>query len=197
MNDTASGTADPCELYLVTPVVSDVRSFLPVLERTLSLLRPSALRLRPEGDEAAQREIISLLCPKIQAHDVALILEGPPALARSCGCDGVHVPASEVAAARRAAGDNLQLGAFCADGRDDAMTAGEDGADYISFSADKAMLAWWRSVAELPGVAELPDFNPDDSAGLLKELQACSDFIAVGGEALWSNPEKFLRLWGG
>ena len=199
-----------CELYLVTPVVADASSFLPLMERALDLARPSAVRLRlASSNTNFQREQIALLCPAIQKRDIAVILEGLPALARETGCDGAHVSATDIAAARTLLGEDLQLGASCGTSRDEAMTAGESGADYISFgpasteideeTSPSALAEWWVSIAELPVVTEISKIPASDTPEMsnLQKLLAVSDFLAVGGEDdnFWKNPENFVEFF--
>lgn len=200
---SANTTPDrqPAELYLVTPVLSDVAAFLPRLEKTLSTLPASALllRLAPAADSVLHDQILKIRQP-VQDRGIALMLDGHPALARQTECDGAHVDAASTADARRALGDSLQLGAFCGTSRDIAMQAGEKGADYIAFGPfaapapeeDLALLRWWSEMMELPVVADCTaDTSPDEP--LLRQLSATADFIALGRDSdqIWTTPDLF------
>ncbi len=205
-----NGTADEsggCELYLVTPVLSDAAAFLPRLGQVLSAFPVAAVRLRLAS---APREVlvreIGVLRATIQDCGVALMLDGLPELARETGCDGVHVDGADVPAARRVAGDALQLGAFCGTSRDVAMQAGENGADYISFGpfsetsgeADIGLLQWWTEMMELPVVAEYAGgLQHGTETARLDQLVRMADFLAVGGDGqardgVWDAPFPLL-----
>jgi thiamine-phosphate pyrophosphorylase len=105
-----------------------------------------------------------------------------------------------VAAARRTLGD-LQLGVWCGASRDQAMEAGEAGADYVAFGpygdvedpADPELVQWWVELMELPAVAE-GRITPQNCAPL---VQAGADFLAVG-EAVWRHdggPADAVRVF--
>jgi thiamine-phosphate pyrophosphorylase len=177
--------ASACRLYLVAPdpLPADFNTHL---RAALAAGDVAALRLKTD-DEA----VVAQVRPITRAFDVALILDGPPALAAKTGCDGAHVrDVDHAAAARRMLGD-LQLGVFCADSRDAAMRAGEAGADYIAFgpaAPDEAgvveeAISWWADLMELPVVAE----GPINAANCKALVRAGADFLApVGG--MWNDP---------
>ncbi|WP_173575790.1 thiamine phosphate synthase [Acetobacter fallax] len=195
-----------CEIYLVTPAISDADAFLPCIGQILSAVPVAAVRLRLEaGAPETLIRAIEILRPAIQNQGVALILDGLPELARQTGCDGVHVDGADVAAARRLIGDSLQLGAFCGTSRDLGMQAGESGADYISFGpfhdtcdeTDMALLQWWAEVMELPVVAECgsPEQMLENTA-LLSQLTRTADFLATGmtGQTQDGQPDALAAL---
>jgi len=178
-----------CQLYLISPPALPA-NFATVLDEVLGAVAVAAFRLAlPEQDEAALREAVAQIQPVTERHGVALILAGDAALARRLGCDGVHLeaPAQDVAAARRALGDALQLGVACGTSRDVAMQAGEDGADYIAFGTphgnaeDTDVIEWWADLMELPVVAE-GVAGPDVAAAFAR---AGADFVALD-PAFWS-----------
>lgn len=177
-------SAPGCQLYLVAPD-RPPDNFTASLEAVLAAGEVAALRVT-----VADRAVLARLLPITQAHGVALILNGAPALAVQAGCDGAHVAdADDVASARRALGD-LQLGVFCGRSRDAAMRAGEAGADYVSFGpfpddggADVELIAWWADLMELPVVAE-GGINAGNCGALVR---AGADFLAVG-DAVWNDP---------
>jgi thiamine-phosphate pyrophosphorylase len=83
----------PCRLYLITPAaIPDLDAFAADLETALASGDCAALQIRLK--EASDEEIqaaVARLKPICQTHDVALILNDRPDLARATGCDGVHV----------------------------------------------------------------------------------------------------------
>jgi thiamine-phosphate pyrophosphorylase len=182
--------ATACRLYLVAPDPLPA-DFATQLRAALAAGDVAALRLAT-NDEAVVAEVR----PITRAFDVALILDGPPALAAKTGCDGAHVRDVEhAAAARRALGD-LQLGVFCAASRDAAMRAGEAGADYVAFGpvapsndaskdagAVEDAISWWADLMEPPVVAE----GPITAANCAALVRAGADFLAPV-EGLWNDP---------
>jgi thiamine-phosphate pyrophosphorylase len=85
-------------------------------------------------------------------------------------------------------------------GRDDAMTAGEAGADYVMFGEPRRdgwapplaetaeRVGWWAEIFQIPCVAYAARL--DDVAAL---AAAGADFVALG-EALWSAPSAELAI---
>lgn len=207
-------SAEPCEGYLVTPPLREASSFAGLLDHALTVLPVAAVRLRlAETSPEKMKQTILDIRQIVDRHDAALMLDGFPELVRETGCDGAHVGAEDVAAARKILGDNFQLGAACDFSRDLAMLAGEKGADYVAFGPfgvepepeGLALLTWWREMMELPVVAA---YNPAaETTGLthpetLRTLAATADFLALGitaaGEsfdAVWQTPEQFLPLF--
>lgn len=192
------------DVYLATPVLRDVETFLPVLARGLQQHAPAAVLLRlADAPDAVLAKMIQGVQAVVQAQDIALMLEDRPALAASTGCDGVHLSTSFAAASvkevRRQIGDDLQLGVSVGGSRDAAMRAGEAGADYISFSTAipvvpaegeapeslTDLVRWWGLVMELPAVVEV-----EAPAQVEPFAQAGADFIQPG-PAFWENPS----LW--
>lgn len=167
----------PCELYLVTMPDFDPSRELADLAKVLSRWTPAALRLSTT-DETRARSCVNAIRDTVHAHGTALILTDLPALAHELGCDGVHLTSSpaQCLTAREELGRDLQLGVFCGTSRDDAMSAGELGADYISIAPNAPdLVAWWSQMMELPIIAE--DIETEEQA--LTMIKANADFLAV------------------
>lgn len=185
---------DPaCRLYLITPETLDP-AFPATLAAALDAGDVAAVRLQlPGADSATLRAAAESLRPIVQSRGVAFIIGADAALAAATGSDGVHLKPSDMPAAqaRKLIGD-LQLGVFCGASRDQAMDAGDAGADYIAFgpfgadtesSPAPELIAWWSELMELPVVAE-GAITVENCASL---VQAGADFLAVGA-AIWNNP---------
>jgi thiamine-phosphate pyrophosphorylase len=185
-----------CRLYLVAPALWSA-GFPATLAAALAGGDVAALLLPMDGaDTAAVRAAVAAVRPVTEAHDVALILQGAPALAVATGCDGVHlIDPDGTKAARRTLGDR-QLGVFCGASRDQAMRAGEDGADYVAFGPyftppaldaaappDAELIAWWSALMEVPVVAA----GAIDAGNCAALVRAGADFLAVG-DAIWDSP---------
>jgi thiamine-phosphate pyrophosphorylase len=192
--------ADRCRLYLVTPPAFDPPTFRDQLATALDAGDVAAVQLRlKDADDDAIRRVADALRPVVQQRGVAFLLNDRPDLAAATGCDGAHVGAEDMPAstARRVLGAGLTLGVSCYASRDLAMSAGEDGADYVAFGsffpsgtkqtgirADVELLTWWSELMELPCVA-IGGITAENCAPL---LQAGADFLAVIA-AVWNHPE--------
>jgi thiamine-phosphate pyrophosphorylase len=183
-------------LYLFTPVIEDAAGFAGLLRDTIEAADVAAvlLRLKP----AAERDLINrikILAPIVQPRDAALVLDGQAEIAVRAGADGAHLTGIE---SFMAAAESLKPARIAGCGglksRDDAMAAGEHGADYVMFGEPKAdgyrpsfeaiveRLEWWAELFTIPcvGFAAAPDeIGPLVAAG--------ADFVAVG-DSVWNDP---------
>lgn len=190
---------DGCRLYLVTPPALDPPAFRDVLAAALDAGDVASVQLRLKDiDDDALRRAIDVLRPVAQARDVAFLLNDRPDLAVATGCDGAHVGQTDTPAiqARRILGD-LVMGVTCHASRDLAMTAGEQGADYVAFgaffptatketvhTAGTELLEWWSELMEIPSVA----IGGITAANCGPLVRAGADFLAVVG-AVWNHPD--------
>lgn len=200
MASNARPAAPAPRLYLITPPIADVARLAEALPGALATADIAAVlaRLAP-GDERTLINRIKALASPVQEKNVALIVEGHPELVARAGADGCHLPGIS---ALRAAVPGLKpdriVGAGGLKTRDDAMSAGEAGADYVmfgevdanghrpSFAAIVDRVAWWAELFEVPCVA---------CAASLAEIadlcRAGADFVAVG-EAVFSDPRGLV-----
>ncbi len=187
MTDAASA----CRICLVTPPVFVPAAFAPVLGRAIGAADVAAVRLRMPGASVAERAAAAAALRAITNRaDIALLLDGDPALAVQLGCDGVHVQAGDVAAARRIVGSGASVGAACGWSRDAAMDAAEAGADYVAFGpatgsgeAGRQAIADWALAMVVPGVVA----GGIDASSARGWAAAGADFLAVG-RAVWQDP---------
>jgi thiamine-phosphate pyrophosphorylase len=183
-------------LYLVTPVIEDAAAFAGVLRDALEAADVAAVLLRLKA--AAERDLINrikLLAPLVQGKDAALVLDGYAELAARAGADGAHLTglASFTAAVQSLKPAKI-AGCGGVSSRDDAMIAGEQGADYVmfgglgaehrrsSFETTVEQIEWWAPLFQIPcvGFAANPlEIRPLSAAG--------ADFVAVG-ESIWDDP---------
>ena len=183
-------------LYLITPVVADAGAFAPKLEAALGAGDVACLLLRtPTHDDRLRRAIAETLAPLVQQHGTALLLESDTRAAASAGADGVHVMdgGEALGQALRSMKPDRIVGVGRIETRDDAMLAGESGADYLMFgdlvdrdgphSLDERLdwVAWWAEIFQVPCVAR---------AYALSEVQslaaAGAEFVALE-EAVWDD----------
>ena len=178
-------------LYLITPSTFSLDEFAVDLEQALDSGDVACVQLRMK--ESYDEDIIkaaNVLMPICHKKDVAFIINDRPDLALKVGADGVHVGQEDVSykEARAILGENRIIGVTCKDSKHLAMTAGEQGADYVAFgsffptetkittsSATPDILDWWQELFEIPCVAigGITPEKADDIAG------AGADFVAV------------------
>ena len=155
-------------------------------------------------DEADERALINRakqLAPVVQDAGAALLLDGHAALVARAGADGAHLTgvtafgeALETLKPERIAGcGGLET-------RHDAMTAAEQGADYVMFgepdedghrpalAAIEERLSWWAEVFEAPCVGYAG--GPDEVAAL---VTAGADFVALG-DWIWQATDVALAV---
>jgi thiamine-phosphate pyrophosphorylase len=196
-------TADQPQLYLITPPVIDLDAWPDILAACLDALPVACLRLSiASHDEDRIARTADALREITHARDVALVIENHARLVERLGLDGVHLTdaARSVRKIRKDLGDDAIVGAFCGNSRHDGMTAGELGADYVSFGpvtasalgtgrqAEPDLFAWWSEMIELPVVAE----GGLDVASV-RALAAYADFFAFG-EELWQSDDPVAEL---
>jgi len=182
-------------LYLVTPEIEDAAGFARTLSDVLGAVDIAAVLLRlKEADERTQINRIKTLAGVVQSTEVALVLDGMPELAARGGADGAHLNGLEsfMASAGSLKPDRI-AGCGGLDLRDDAMTAAEQGADYVlfgepdnagerpSFEAILERVEWWAQLFQVPCVAFAASV---DEVGLLAANGA--DFVAV--QYVWDDP---------
>jgi thiamine-phosphate pyrophosphorylase len=178
-------------LYLLTPALSaaELDAFAPRFAEALAAgdVASVLVRLAPGADP---RRVVAPLLEIAAARDAALLIEDDSRLAARLGADGVHVRGGEVADAVASLKGQRIVGAGSLRLRDDAMSAGEAGADYVMFGEPGASLTpealrervgWWAEIFETPCVAyaaDAADVGPLAAAG--------ADFVALG-DAIWSG----------
>ena len=195
MADTAA------RLYLITPVLDDA-SFAPQLSEACATGAVAAvlLRLAP-ADERTLINQVKALAPAAQEHGAAVIVTTEAkadlaTIAARGGADGVHI-AGDPALVRELR-DRLKseraLGVGGIRTKDDAMTFGEAGVDYLLFGEPRPdgslpslesgveRASWWAEIFETPCAAYAPSLDA------IEPLAATNaEFVALG-DAVWSHP---------
>ncbi|HYA73189.1 MAG TPA: thiamine phosphate synthase [Roseiarcus sp.] len=191
--------ASSCRLYLITPPlgVADLAAFAPRFAEALGAgdVASALVRIAPAAEGDAKR-IVQRLVELAAARDVATLVENDPRLAARAGADGAHITGigPELAEALASLHPARIVGAGGLRSRDDAMAAGEAGADYVMFGEPRRdgftpplaetveRTAWWAEIFETPCVAfagALDAVAPLTAAG--------ADFVALG-DAIWQAP---------
>ncbi|MBU2982396.1 thiamine phosphate synthase [Lentibacter algarum] len=193
------------QIYLITPTEFELSRFSGELAGVLDAHEVACVRLAmSSADEDALSRAADALREITDARDVALVVEKHILLAERMGLDGVHLTdgARSVSKARKSLGDDAIVGAYCEASRHTGMSAGEAGADYVSFgplgettlgdgsTVDLELFEWWSQMIEVPVVAE-GMLNSD----LVKQVAPFTDFFGFGNE-IWSQDEPSKALAG-
>jgi thiamine-phosphate pyrophosphorylase len=188
-----------CRLYLITPPRLDPAAFRETLAAALDAGDVACLQLRlKDASPDDVKRATEALMPLCHARDVAFILNDDAMLAHRLGCDGAHLGQQDGDhAGARMLLEGKILGITCHASRHLAMTAGEQGADYVAFgaffptgtketvhTAGTDLLEWWSEMMEIPCVA----IGGITAANCAPLVRAGADFLAVVG-AVWNHPE--------
>ena len=194
---------DRPQIYLLTPPDFELSGFPDRLAEVLDTHDIACLRLAlATQDEDRLARAADAVRTVAHDRDVAVVIDTHIALAERLGLDGVHLTdgARGVRQARKSLGADAIVGAFCGTSRHDGMTAGEAGADYVTFGpigvsalgdgsqAPLDLFAWWSEMIEVPIVAE----GHLDTA-LVRQLANVTDFLAVG-EEIWREDDPVGAL---
>lgn len=190
-----------CQIYLITPPeISDLTDFCKQLETAISAAPVACLQIRlkdvPDSDVVQAAEAIIPLC---HTHNVSVIINDRPDLAKACSADGVHIGQEDMDyfSSRELLGEDAIIGITCHNSKELAFQAASAGANYVAFGAffetgtktpktraELEILTWWNQVVETPCVA-IGGINPSNAATVIK---AGADFIAVSS-GVWQHPE--------
>ncbi|MDR1829072.1 MAG: thiamine phosphate synthase [Methylobacteriaceae bacterium] len=193
---------DSPRLYLIAPAVDEWGDFLAMLEEACAAGDVASLLVTlPPVDARARVNFVKAAAAVVQKYGTALLARYPDTeeLIRQAfrgGADGIHVMGGgdTLLAVRGQIGNDAILGAGGLKSRDDAMWAGERGADYVMFGEPHAdgfvpplsqireRVAWWCEIFNIPCVAYAPD-----QTALEALADAGAEFLAVD-EPVWKHP---------
>jgi thiamine-phosphate pyrophosphorylase len=191
-------TPEQPQIYLITPPEIELSQFPDQLARVLDAHPVACVRLAlATGDEDRLARAGDGLREVTHARDVALVISEHLMMVERLGLDGVHLldGARTVRHARKELGEDAIVGAFCGTSRHDGMSAGESGADYVSFGPVQAsalgdgsfveteLFQWWSEVIEVPVVAE-----GALDVGMVAKLAPFTDFFGMGDE-IWAQED--------
>ena len=194
---------DHPQIYLISPPEFDLSRFPDTLAACLDSTEVACVRLALAAkDESRIAKAADALREVTHERDVALVIDTHIMMVERLGLDGVHLQdgARSIRKVRKDLGDDAIVGSYCANSRHDGMTAGELGADYVSFGpigqtplgdgrqAPLDLFEWWSQMIEVPVVAE-GALDVD----LIRQLAPHTDFFGIGDE-IWSSdtPAKAL-----
>ncbi|MBS8225560.1 thiamine phosphate synthase [Vannielia litorea] len=198
-----TGAPEAPQIYLITPPTLELSSFPKRLSEVMEAVDVACIRLAlASSDEQEIARAADALREVAHAHDVALVIEAHLNMVERLGLDGVHLTdgARSVRNARKALGEDAIVGSFCGASRHEGMSAGEAGADYVSFGpvsmtslgdgtvAEDELFGWWSEMIEVPVVAE-----GGLSAGRVTALAGVTDFFGIGPE-IWGEDDAAAAL---
>ncbi|TKZ21210.1 thiamine phosphate synthase [Shimia litoralis] len=191
------------QIYLITPPEIELSRFPDQLAAVLDSTEISCIRLAlATRDEDRISRAADALRDVAHTRDVALVISEHLVLAERLGLDGVHLldGSRSVRKTRKDLGDDAIVGAFCNASRHDGISAGEAGADYVSFGpvgstplgdgtlADAELFQWWSEMIEVPVVAEgALDLD------IVRKLAPITDFFGIGDE-IWNTEDPVAKL---
>ena len=191
------------QIYLITPPTFELSTFPDRLASVLDAGPVACVRLTMSSrDEEVISKAADALREIIHARDVALVISEHLIMVDRLGLDGVHLldASKSVRYTRKELGEDAIIGSFCGTSRHDGLTAGEAGADYISFgpigasllgdgsTVEQDVFEWWSDVVEVPCVAE-GALDPD----LIRTLAPYTDFFGIGDE-IWGQDDPAAAL---
>jgi thiamine-phosphate pyrophosphorylase len=193
------------QIYLLTPLLreADLSDFASTLASVLGGGEVACVlaRLAPDAEGDAKKIVTRLV--EIAANaGAAMLVDNDPRLAARIGADGAHMTSGGAALSEALASLKPEriVGVGLLRTRDEAMNAGEAGADYVMFGEPRRdgftppagetleRVEWWAEIFEPPCVgyaASLGDIAPLADAG--------ADFVALG-DAIWSAPAPVEAL---
>lgn len=195
--------ADLPQLYLITPTDFELSTYPDILGSVLDSQDIACVRLTlATRDEDRIARAADALRSVTMERDVALVIDTHMMLVERLGLDGVHLTdaARSVKKMRKELGEDAIIGAFCGNSSHDGMTAGELGADYVSFgpvgnsplfsgeTAPLDLFQWWSQMIEVPVVAE-GSLDVD----LIRQLTPYTDFFGIGDE-IWTSDDPVTAL---
>ncbi|MBC7736610.1 MAG: thiamine phosphate synthase [Candidatus Saccharibacteria bacterium] len=195
---------DRPQITLITPPVLDLDLFPDLLAAVMDQVPIACLRLSLASRDQDTIARAADACRQV-AHgcDVAIVIENHVLFVDRHGLDGVHLTdgARSVRALRKELGTEAIVGAYCGITRHEGISAGEAGADYVSYGpigdsplgkgdkADFDLFDWWSNMIEVPVIAE---------GALTRELVEIfgpvTDFFGIGAE-IWDaeDPADALK----
>ncbi|WP_420858825.1 thiamine phosphate synthase [Marivivens marinus] len=198
-----SDDTDLPQIYLITPPEFDLSGYPDRLAACLDATEVACVRLAlATRDEDRLSRAADALREVTHARDVALVIDSHVLMVERLGLDGVHLTdgSRSVRKTRKDLGADAIVGTFCGNSRHDGMTAGELGADYVSFGpvgnsplgtgtrAEVELFEWWSQMIEVPVVAE-GALDED----LIRAIAPHTDFFGIGDE-IWGTDDPAATL---
>ena len=191
----------PTELYLVLEIDEKAGGkSSAALDAALSAAPFASVLITAPAGQILPVPLANSIVELLQSKNIAALIADDANLARQLRADGVHLSwskdqAERFAEARDILGERFLIGVDAGRSRDDAMTLGEAGADYIAFGIpphveDRAtaaqrqedLVTWWSELFEIPCVA----FDAADAGAAARLARSGADFVAVKVKAAYT-----------
>jgi len=187
------GVAQDAAATRLCAVIEAGDTALDCLGAALSAAGFASVMIAPAPGGGLDARAARALVEAAQRRNAAALIADDAELARTLAADGVHLGRTKMAArayaaARASVGQGAIVGVDAGISRHDAMTAAEDGADYVAFGApshlrDRAkarerrddLITWWAEIFQVPCVA-LDVETPEEAAAIAR---AGADFVGV------------------
>jgi thiamine-phosphate pyrophosphorylase len=191
------------DLFLITPVIEDPDRFMEKIEAAISTTPIASLWLRlKRTDDKVRQRLARAMIPAIQARGVAVVVDGDdPRCAARYLADGLHLayaPEAVETAIGSLHPDRI-VGVGGLRLKDEAMTAGELGVDYVmfgepdeasgtpAFGAVLERVRWWAEVFRTPCVGYAPD-----AESVAPMAATGAEFVALGPWVFDEDPVAAL-----
>ncbi|MFN7225007.1 MAG: thiamine phosphate synthase [Paracoccaceae bacterium] len=194
---------DRPQITLITPPSFDLDVFPARLAQVLDSMDIACLRIAlASKEEDNLLRAGDVLREVAHARDVAVVIDSHLLLVERLGLDGVHLTdgGRTVRKARKDLGSDAIVGAFCGVTRHEGISAGEAGADYVSFGpigdsalgqgtqVDFDLFEWWSEMIEVPVIAE-----GALTIDLIERFGPVTDFFGIGPE-IWGADDAVRAL---
>ena len=191
------------KLYIVSPAELEIERFSEDLKLLLDTVEVSCFRLVISTlDENIISKVADATRYICHSRDVPIVIENHFLFVKKHGLDGVHLSDGprNIRKVRKDLGKESIVGAFCGNSKHNGITAGEAGADYVSFGplsktilkdgtiANPDLFAWWSTIIEIPVIAE-GGLNKK----VINDVKNMTDFLAFGDE-LWRKDNPLNEL---
>jgi thiamine-phosphate pyrophosphorylase len=188
--DLSAEAPSPASPRLVVLVAAEDGAALAALDGAFGRHEIASVIVQTDASRPDAAATARALVAAGQQRGVAMLAADHFDLARDIAADGVHLSSCDMdgqaaRAARKALGPGFIVGVDCGLSRHKAMSAAENGADYVLLGGDheigqiEAMVRWWAELMETPCAATA---HTHEEAALL--LAAGADFIAMTARSL-------------
>jgi thiamine-phosphate pyrophosphorylase len=186
------------QIYLVVPDQVEIDTLTAVLDA-----HPVAcVRMTSESSDETQiiarADSLRGIC---HDRDISMIITDHFRMVERLGLDGVHLTSGgNIRDVRKEIGDDAVIGMACGTSRHDGISAGEAGADYVTFgpvsptnlgdgqSVELSVFEWWSEMIEVPVVAE-----GAMTSEAVQTFWSFTDFLAFGTE-IWDASDPAATL---
>jgi len=202
---TATEELNRCRIVLIAPRTDDLPKLESLLARAVeggdvaSLILPSY----DDGEAVFQRRAEALV-PIMQAHGIAVMIEGDTRVAGRVGADGLHFEGRKAGLEEliEKFQGRMMVGAGGAKTRDEALELGEARPDYMFFGRfgydttpephrrNLSLGSWWAQMIELPSIV----MAGSDIASVRTVAATGAEFVALSNAVFADDADPAERV---